>query len=62
MIGINMAKKKLKELTLEDIVKHCKNTENCFDCIFCNSSLECEIEFIRLHDIEQEVEIQGADF
>lgn len=52
-----MVKKKLKELTLEDIIKHCKNTENCSDCIF-NSSLDvCEIEFIRLHDVEQEVEI-----
>lgn len=56
-----MAKKKLKELTLEDIVKHCRNTEKCSDCIFCNSNLECEIEFIRLHDIEQEVEIQEED-
>lgn len=54
-----MAKKKLKELTLGDIIKHCHTTDDCRNCIFCNSSLDCEIEFIRLHDVEQEVEIQG---
>ncbi len=54
-------KKKLKELTIKDIIKHCHTTDDCYNCIFCNSSLECEVEFIRLHsddELEQEVEIQ----
>lgn len=53
-------KKKIKDLTLEEILKYCEKT-SCEDCIFWKFSLDCEVNFIRNHyirELELEIEVE----
>lgn len=51
-------KKKIKDLTINDIRKYCNNRE-CKNCIFWNPHYECEVDFIRYHGddcLEEEID------
>ena len=51
-------KKKIKDLTINDIRKYCSNNRECKKCIFWHITDGCEVNFIRNHgDDEYEKEI-----